>query len=266
MPLLSKTLGVFGTLLACVSHASSVPANPCTALDSDGPILVTANCTDSDYVAVIDSETDETSPISHRKVSGHFNGTESLFNIYLPANGVWEGRFFQFVYPTHTENATDETIAFGADSGGYTIQINGGTGYRADAAAAKFSREVAAEYYKHEGRIHGYIYGGSGGSLQTSGALENTEGVWNGAVPIVQAIPISFMNNPTPRGLAGLVLGNKSDEIEDALKPGGSMDPYVGLNPVQHQILEEVTQLGNPILSWQDFNAIADMTDLSKLN
>lgn len=266
MPLLLNALGIFGTLLACVSHAGSVPTKDCTALDSDGPIFVTADCTDADYVPVIHGETDESSPIPHRKVSGYFNGTESLFNIYLPTDGSWQGRFFQFVYPTHTENATDETIAFGADSGGYTVQINGGIGYRADAAAAKFSKEVAAEFYEHEERIHGYIYGGSGGSLQTSGAVENTEGVWDGAVPIVQAIPISFMNNPTPRGLAGLVLRNKSEEIENALKPGGSMDPYAGLNPVQRQILEEVTQLGNPILSWQDFDAIGDMTDLSLLN
>lgn len=266
MPLLVKTLSVLGALLACVSYATSVPATACTTVDPGGPVLVTANCTDSDYVPVIDSETEETSPIAHRKVSGHFNGTESLFNIYLPTNESWQGRFFQVVYPTHTENATDETIAFGADSGGYTVQINGGTGYRADAAAAKFSREVAAEFYQDKRRIYGYIYGGSGGSLQTAGAVENTEGVWDGAVPIIQAVPVSFMNNPTARGLAGLVLRNKSAEIQDALKPGGSMDPYTGLNLVQHRILEEVTQLGNPILSWQDFDAVADMTDLSLLN
>lgn len=266
MPAFLKSLGVLGALLACISNANSVPESACTAPDSGGPILVTSNCTDSEYVPVIDSETEETSPVAHRRVSGHFNGTESLFNIYLPTDGSWQGRFFQFVYPTHTENATDETIAFGADSGGYTVQINGGIGYRADAAAAKLSREVAAEFYQHEGPIHGYIYGGSGGSLQTVGAVENTEGVWDGAVPIVQAVPISFMNNPTPRGLAGLVLRNKSAAIEDAMKPGGNMDPYAGLNPVQHQILDEVTQLGNPILSWQDFDAVADMTDLTLLN
>lgn len=263
---LGKILSLLG-YLALISQANSISTDACTSIDPDGPVLVTANCTDSDYIPVIDDETDEASPLAHRKVSGHFNGTDSRFNIYLPNERIWEGRFFQLVYPTQTENATDEAIAFGADSGGYTVQINGGIGYRADAAAAKFSRKIAAEFYQqHKGHIHGYIYGGSGGSLQTAGALENTEGVWDGAVPIIQAIPISFMNNPTPRGLAGLVLRNKSAEIEDALKPGGSMDPYVGLNSVQHDMLEEVTQLGNPILSWQDFSAIADMTDLSKLN
>ena len=55
--------------------------------------------------------------------------------------------------PVGDENAEDGVppdfgpparIAFGADSGAYTVQTNGGGGYRVDAAAAKFSKTVAA--------------------------------------------------------------------------------------------------------------------------
>lgn len=206
-----KNLSLFRSLLAFISRTNSVPTDTCTPAAPDEPILVTANCTDSGYVQVIDDETDEVSPIAHRKVAGRFNGTESRFNIYLPNERGWEGRFFQLVYPSQTENATEDAITFGAESGGYTIQINGSIDYRVDAAAAKVSREVAADFYqRHEGHIHGYIYGGSGGSLQIARALENTSGMWGEAVPIIQAIPILFMNNPAPSGPAGLVLRNKS--------------------------------------------------------
>ncbi|KAL0941999.1 pkd domain containing protein [Colletotrichum truncatum] len=261
-----RAWSLLGAVLTIGFCTRTAHADLCAPLTSDGPVLVTPNCTDANFTPIIDGEMDQPLPIAHRRVSGYINETGIRFTISLPKKDLWEGRFFQLVYPTQTENATDETIAFGADSGGYTVQLGGGTGYQANAAVAKLSRQVASTYYQHNGSIYGYIYGGSGGSLQTAGAMENTQDVWNGAVPIIQAIPISFMNNPTPRGLAGIVLRNKSAEIEDALKPGGSMDPYANLNPVQHQILEEVTKLGNPLESWQDFDAIADMTDLSKLN
>lgn len=67
--------------------------------------------------------------------------------------------------------ADDNTIAFGVESGGYTVQASGSTGYRADAAVAKFSRQVAQDYYNvSSDQIYGYVYGGSGGSLKAIGA------------------------------------------------------------------------------------------------
>lgn len=204
---------------------------------------------------VIDSEQDVTGAVSYHLVIGHFEGTDNKFTIALPSKDQFEGRFFQNVYPLQTEVADPETIAFGVDSGAYTVQTNGGGGYRVDAAAAKFAKEVAAAYYDDSARIYGYVYGGSGGSYQTVGAIESTTGVWDGAVPYIIGVPTSFLNFDV-RAMARLVLSSKAAQISDALSPGGSGDPYAGLNEAESAVLRETTNLGIPLKAWQDPNYV----------
>jgi hypothetical protein len=202
---------------------------------------------------VIDSEQDLTAPVVNHRVSGHFDGTEVKFTIYLPPAAQWQGRFFQYTYPLSDENAIDRVVAFGSASGGYTVQASGTGGYRHDAAAAKFAETVAAAYYgSGSRRIYGYLYGPSGGSFQTVGAIENTTGVWEGAVPIVLGVPTSIPTNFFVRAQARMVLRDVAGQIADAVRPGGSGDPYAGLTPVQASMLHEVTSLGVPLKAWQD--------------
>ncbi|MFF7490147.1 PKD domain-containing protein [Streptomyces luteogriseus] len=244
---------VLGTSAISVSGASGASRPQCAALVSGGPMWVTPGCDDPTYNRpVIDSERDLTSPVPHRKISGHFDGTDKKFNLYLPPKGQWQSRFFHKVYPLTDENAVDQDIAFGADSGAYVVQTNGGTGYRVDAAAAKFSRTYAAKYYGSSKRIHGYIWGGSGGSYQTIGAIENTEGVWDGAVPFIPGTPYSVPSSFTVRALARLVLRDKAPRIADAVRPGGSGQPFEGLNGVERAMLRETADFGVPLRAWED--------------
>lgn len=214
---------------------------------------------------VIDSETDLPTPVPHRKVSGHFEGTDKKFTFYFPSKSKFAGRFFQNVYPLQDENATDVNVSFGADSGAYTVQTNGGGGYRVDAAAAKFSRTLAAKYYGWSGRIYGYIYGGSGGSYQTIGALEGSEGIWDGAVPYITGVPTSIPNNFFIRAFARFVLEKKAQRIADAVSPGGSGDPYAGLNDMEKAVLQEITKLGVPLRAWEDYNYLLGLHDAEGL-
>jgi hypothetical protein len=224
--------------------------------------LVTADSVDPLYnKPVIDNETDLITPVPHRKVSGHFEGTDKKFTFYLPPKSQFEGRFFQLVYPLQDENATDVNVSFGADSGAYTVQTNGGGGYRVDAAAAKFSKTVAAKYYGWSKRIYGYIYGGSGGSYQTIGALEGTNGVWDGAVPYITGVPTSIPNNFFIRAFARFVLEKKAPQIADAVSPGGSQNPYAGLNDMEQAVLREVTKLGVPLRAWEDYSYLLGLKD-----
>ncbi|KAM0335003.1 hypothetical protein ACHAQA_000037 [Verticillium albo-atrum] len=224
-----------------------------------GSRFVTLNCTDPAFAtAVIDNEIDTTSPVPHRLVTGHFNGTTTNFNIYLPPADQWEGRFFQFVYPLASEDATNDTIKFSLDSGGYAVQITGRIGFRADAAAAKIARKLAAEYYQSGcRRIYGYVYGGSGGSLQTIGAIENTRGIWDGAVPMIQATPVSFLNNPSVRALSGLVLKDKAGQLANAVRPGGH-DPRDNLTTLELNMLDEATKMGIPLEVWENFDLVTN--------
>ncbi|KAH7024104.1 hypothetical protein EDB80DRAFT_745760 [Ilyonectria destructans] len=257
------------TVLVSLSPGSlAVPVQAtgpdCVTKGIGGPWQITADCIDPMYnSAILDKQTEETSPVPHRKVSGHFNGTNVDFNIYLPKQG-WDGRFFQLVYPLQNSSADSREIGFGADSGGYTVRVAGGVGYRADAAVSKLSKAIARDYYRSPRRqISGYVYGGSGGSLTTIGAIENTFGVWDGAVALIQAVPVSNPNNFAIRAFGGLLLEGAKDKLIDAVRPGGSGDPTKFLNAVQRAAWEEVTELGIPVKAWEDFEGVGqDRTNL----
>jgi hypothetical protein len=234
--------------------AASAAVPECVATRPDGPVQVTPDCVDPLYAQpVIDREQDLTTPVAHHRVSGHFEGTDVKFTIYLPPGAQWQGRFFQYIYPLTDENALDRAVAFGAASGGYTVHTSGTLGYRHAAATAKFAETVAAAYYRSGSRrIYGYLYGPSGGSFSTVGAVENTTGVWEGAVPIVQGVPTSIPTNFFVRAQARMVLRGVAERIADAVRPGGSGDPYAGLTAVQAAMLHEMTSLGVPLKAWQD--------------
>ncbi|WP_040569060.1 PKD domain-containing protein [Microbacterium yannicii] len=260
---LGAAIALVAVLLPAVP-AAAAPA-PCVQSAPNAPMAVTADCIDALYAQpVIDAETDETSPVAHRRVSGHFEGTNIQFNIYLHAEqdkAQWDGRFFQYTYPTtfaagqSTARASDRAIGFALASGGYAVQAGNGSislGYRHSAAAAKFAETLAAEYYGSDREIFGYLYGPSGGSFQTVGAAENTEGVWQGFVPMVQAVPTPNSYNFNGRAAAELILSDKAEAIRDALLPGGSGDPYATLDAAESAMLTELHKLGIPWKAWEN--------------
>ncbi|SFR91472.1 hypothetical protein SAMN04487846_0549 [Microbacterium sp. cf046] len=256
----------FALVATALTGSPAVAAEPqqC-APDATGAWQITADCIDPLYTQpVIDTETDQTSPVPHHRVSGHFEGTNIQFTIYLHPEAdknEWEGRFFQYTYPitfTPGENlsqAKDRAIEFGLASGGYTVQAGNNflsLGYRHAAAAAKFAEQVAADYYGSDREIYGYLWGPSGGSLQTVGAAENVAGVWQGFVPVVQAVPQPNSYPTNGRSAAELILADKADEIRDALMPGGSGDPYATLDEAERAVLEELHLLGIPWKAWEN--------------
>lgn len=249
-------VALMGGLLAPGPAALADSPVPCAPQTSGGPMWVTADCVDPDYgKPVIDNQQDVTGPVPVHKVAGHFDGTQKMFDIYLPPKAEWQGRFFQYVYPTIDQNITDENLEFDVASGGYAVQTNSGGGYRVDAAAAKFAKTVAARYYGATGRIYGYVWGGSGGSYQTVGATENSTGVWDGFVPFIVGVPTSIPNNFFIRALGALVLKDKGPQIADAAAPGGG-DPYAGLNDLQKGVLTELTKMGVPLRALEDYRYV----------
>jgi hypothetical protein len=215
-------------------------------------------------------------PVPHRYVHGGFKGTDTRFSFYLPPAERYEGRFFHPLMPiSGTEHGAPagygmmaDAIGFALASGGYLVESNQGrtvmfpgddstlVGYRASAAVARYSRQVASEMYGDH-RPYGYVYGGSGGSLKTVGCFENCPGVWDGAVPYVQGIPVSMPNMFTVQAHAIRILRHKFDTIADALEPGGSGDMYQGLNVEERETLAEVTRMGFPPRAWFDWRRIA---------
>ncbi|BCW06063.1 PKD domain-containing protein [Arthrobacter sp. NtRootA1] len=254
------------TLLLGTGLGSAVPAKAAApdCATVAGAMQITADCIDPLYTKpVIDSETDETAPVAHHRIRAHFEGTNIQFNVYLHAKqdlGKWEGRFFQYTYPTaftpeeDTSQADDRAVGFALSSGGYAVQAGNKSlalGYRHTAAAAKFAETLAAKYYGSDRKISGYLYGPSGGSYQTIGATENSTGVWQGFVPMVQGVPQPTSYNFLGRSAAELILGDKSEQIRNALLPGGSGNPYASLDAAEQAMLKEVHALGIPWKGWE---------------
>ena len=219
-------------------------------------------------------------PVRHRYVHGGFKGTDTRFSIYLPPKEQYQGRFFQHITPVpDNENLAQRVpageynkIGFSIASGAYFLETNGGGhldlgkaagarpdptigAYRANAASAQYSRVVAQRMYGGR-RPYGYAYGGSGGAYRTVGSIENTTGVWDGAVPYVLGSTMAIPNMFTVRIRAMRILKDKFPQILDAVEPGGSGDPYAGLTEEQAGALREVTRMGFPMASWFDYKTM----------
>ncbi len=213
-------------------------------------------------------------PTRHRYVHGGFENTDTRFSFYFPPAQRYEGRFFQYITPVpDSENLSqgasgeEDKISFAIDSGAYFVETNGGGregistagiqvdptigAYRANAAAARFSRSVATQMYG-TGRPFGYSFGGSGGAFRTLAGVENTEGVWDGSVPFVAGSPMALPNLFTIRVYALRVLSEKLPEIADAVDVGSNLDPFtdVGLNSEERAALLEATRMGFPLRGW----------------
>lgn len=264
--LLSAPTAVWAEPLSTGSESSARLVS-CKTRGENTPIFIDAHCVDSDFSnPVIDRISEIYQPVRLHKVTGHFEGTDATFSFYYPPKSQWDGRFFHKVYPYTDGKANTGALAFGYDSGAYVIQTGKTSGYRADAAAAKFSRLVARQYYKEPDRkIYGYIYGGSGGSYQAIAAMENTVGIWDGAVPYVMGVPTSIPNNFFVRVLARVVLKDKANQISETVLPGGSGNPFASLNRTERSILEEVTSMGLPLESWAQPGYVLGLEDTQGL-
>jgi hypothetical protein len=271
VPVVVAGLAVMFGALAPISPAGGTPT--CAPPATGEPMFITDDCVDPRFNdPFIDMDEQRTLPVPHRYVHGGFTGTDAKFSFYFPPANQYKSRFFQG--PTHqlttSENLGNDGISFALASGAYAVQTNMGgseaarttedvlfngkdpavVGYRVNAAAAKYSREVAAEMYGPH-RPYGYLHGGSGGAFQTISGLENTT-VWDGGVPFVLGSPNAIPSVFTVRihALRILRAGNKFPGIMDAIDPGGSGDPYAALNEEERGALEEATRLGFPLRGW----------------
>ncbi len=252
------------TMKATVLTGQNAPAMPAEAAAAD-PLFQSP---------FIDLDEWREQPVRHRYIHGGFEGTGTRFSYYFPPAEQYQGRFFQHITPIpDSENLAPKMpageynkIGFSADSGAYFVETNGGghvdfsapagtrmdptiTAYRANAAAARYSRAVAQAVYGTDERPFGYAYGGSGGGYRTIGSIENSD-AWDGAVPYVIGSTMAIPNMFSVRMHAMRILRDKFPQIVDAVEPGGSGNPYAGLTEKEAAALREVTRMGFPTPAW----------------
>jgi hypothetical protein len=213
-------------------------------------------------------------PVHHRYVHGGFKGTDAKFSLYFAPKELYRGRFFHHVmHISGNENnaqlftGADSNIGFAIVSGGYFVESNLGrldaaagddgtlTGWRTSAAVAKYARGLAVKMYGGRGP-YGYLFGGSGGGYKTMSAMENTIGIWDGAVPYIIGSPMAIPCVYTVRMNALRLLRDKVADVVDAVDPGGSGDMYAGLNKDQRAALLEATRFGFPTRTWAFYETL----------
>lgn len=270
------------SIVAALVGASLLPLDSAASANAQQPVAsagaaIKAGASDPLFQQpYIDIDEWRDAPVRHRYVHGGFKGTDTRFSFYFPVAQKYGGRFFQYITPvpdseTSAQGRTGEEdfIGFALSSGAYFVETNGGgasTGgpglavdstiaaYRANAASADYSRVVALKMYGGK-RPYGYAYGGSGGGYRTLGGMENTQGVWDGAVPFVIGSPMAIPNMFTVRMYAQRVLGDKLGQVADAADAGGG-DIYAGLNDEQRAALTEITKMGFPPRGWHDWTTM----------
>lgn len=251
------------------------------------PLAVDGTCTDPDYnekTLVIDSTEQKTldlpdgTKLAYIEVKGHFPPTRTQAQLpagitqspttvqhgvvwRFPEKKYWRNRFFQQTYPLVLEelNAVDNRFAF-VDGGGYMVGIVPGSpivGYRVSAAAAKLAKAYAKKLYGNTGRVYGYMYGQSGGSVQAIGAAEGTVGVWDGMIPVV--IATDGLNSHSFMWDAHYALAvpeAKRQAVAEAAAVGSGKDIYAGLTSEERGVVDELLNAGFPriVLESMQFN------------
>jgi hypothetical protein len=212
--------------------------------------------------------------VRHLYVHGGFKGTDTKFSFYFPPKEQYQGRFYQATHQLLiNENSSPYNVAMTLAAGAYCVQSNMGGNeiartaednvsgrtdpsignYRANAAAARYSRVVAQRIYgAGTPRPFGYLYGGSGGAFQTIDSAQNTSGVWDGFIPYVMANPAATPAVLLARAHALRVLKDQWPAVIDAFEPGGG-DPYASLTAEQRVVLDDATHYGFPPRAWANY-------------
>jgi hypothetical protein len=229
----------------------------------------------------IDLDEERTDPIPHRYVHGGFEDTTTRFAMWFPPQEQWHGRMYQ---PLEGANAGHEDVfasPIGADIGGlvmtltrlggYMVESNMGHvgdvldpkagedptvyGWRAAAESGRFSKLVAEQVLGAR-PSYSYVWGGSGGARRSPLCLAYAPDVWDAALPFMgDAHDGDYGDWHRLRGVAQhfcamfnvqRLLGEKVNEVVDAVAPGGSGDPFAGLNTHQREELANLYRLGYP--------------------
>lgn len=266
----------FGALAATPAAASATCpiAGPPPLGGAEPPMAVDGDCVDPDYNAttfVTDSVTQQSvkladgTTVPYTEVKGHFPATRTSAQLpagikaspttaahavtwRFPAKSYWHHRFFQQSYPLAIDYLNTVDSAFAFTNGAFTVGIKPGNpsvGYRVSAAAAKLAKVYASRLYGDTGRIFGYIYGQSGGSVQMMGANEGTTGVWDGIIPVVIAVDGLNTHSFQWNALYALAVPEtKRLAVAQAAAPGSGRDIHDGLTAEEGAILDELLRAG----------------------
>lgn len=238
------------------------------------------------YVDIDEWRTTIDQAYRYRFVHGGFEGCDTRFSCYFPPAEQWEGRLlfpvegglggYEDTCGTIQGFILDQ-LGIGFRLGAYVVESNSGHigvaldaragedpsiyGYRAHVESARFSKHLAEQIYGRR-PTSSFAYGGGGGGMRAQLCLENSD-VFDAAMPYVGVaatmdsatfeIPESerFLRSATSTVFGCVLnvhrlLGDRLAGVIDAIEPGGSGDPFVGLDTHQREELATLYRLGFP--------------------
>jgi hypothetical protein len=231
----------------------------------------------------IDVDEQREAPYPHRHVHGGFADCDARFTFYFPDRSEWQGRMYMPLEGAHAGNEEAFGGPMGelmgglgmtARLGGYMAETNMGHigddidakagddptlyGWRAAAETGRFSKHVAAQVYGSEPHSS-YVWGGSGGGRRSPLVLENAPEVFDGALPFMGGGDVRPF--PATERISGAQVMSfacmfnvqrllrepaKALGVIDAMQPGGSGDPFAGLNSHERDELASLYKQGFP--------------------
>ncbi|HEX3793109.1 MAG TPA: tannase/feruloyl esterase family alpha/beta hydrolase [Acidimicrobiales bacterium] len=240
--------------------------------------------TDSHFgLPYIDVDEWREEPYGHRHVHGGFADCDTRFTFYFPQKEEWQGRLIMPMEGAHAGHEDFFGGALGdamggvrltARLGGYMVETNMGHigddidpkggddptlyGWRAAVEGARFSKYLAQQVYGAEPH-HAYVWGGSGGGRRSPLVLENAPDVFDGALPFMGGGDVAPF--PATERIKGAQVmsfacmfnvqrllrhGDTMTGIIDAMQPGGSGDPFEGLDSHAREELASLYRQGFP--------------------
>ena len=240
--------------------------------------------TDSFFGApYVDVDEARATPLPYRHVHGGFADCDTRFTFYFPDDEACRGRLIMPLEGAHAghEDAFGGSmgtmmggIELMARLGGFMVESNMGHigddfdpkggddptlyGWRAAAEVARFAKHVAEQVYGTAPH-HSYVWGGSGGGRRSPLCLENAPDAFDGALPFMgggnvmpfpateklrSGQPIAFACMFNVQRL--LRDPDKAERLVDAMRPGGSGNPFVGLNSHEREELVYLYEQGFP--------------------
>ncbi|HEY3844382.1 MAG TPA: tannase/feruloyl esterase family alpha/beta hydrolase [Acidimicrobiales bacterium] len=222
-------------------------------------------------------------PHGHRRVHGGFAECDTRFTFYFPPSEEWQGRLIMPLEGAHAGHEDFFGGALGdamggigltARLGGYMVESNMGHigddidpkggedptlyGWRAAAESARFSKFLAIQVYGAAPH-HAYVWGGSGGGRRSPLVLENAPDVFDGALPFMGGGDVRPF--PATERIKGAQVmsfacmfnvqrmlrhGDTMAKIIDAMQPGGSGNPFEGLDSHAREELASLYRQGFP--------------------
>lgn len=270
------------TLDAATKAAPQVPPNTPLRVPFGGIDVSGYTPTDGYFgAAYIDADEWRETPYPHRHVHGGFVDTDTRFTFYFTPTDDYQGRLYAPIEGAH--GGHDDSfggpmgeiiggLRMTARLGGYMVDTNQGHigddvdpragddttlyGFRATNESARLSKFVAAQLYGAAPH-HAYVWGGSGGGRRSPGCLENGSDVFDGAMPfmgggnIVEPGVYTRVKGSQVMSFGSMfnvqrVLKDKIAQVTDAMAPGGSKNPFEGLDAHQREELANLYRLGYP--------------------